>query len=455
MERMTLDTALNYLKNCVCHRFETGQSCWRGRKPYYTMWRQGPIWNKSDQQVVSHSLMLIETPQLLIHGTSRPNNLNIIWSQAWSAWTVGSVSKDRCSTSDQSVLGVSLTSITVRLHAIPVLQSVTPGALVPGRCVQALPDSVTALEPVSPLSPVNPPPLRFYAESVAFPLCPVALVHVSAGPGVDTDHFKPVGPRARVLALALGAGTHPMAVGFAVLPASAVRATIVKVEPTARHSETEGFCTARRLMKKSRVCDVFLDARKCWQGSPGDTWSTLRGSEAAGTGGGGVHQQRSVGYWDRDVGGREAAATAATVAPKLTAGILSHSSLKKTAEVSVMKQHDASCLTFQNKSRQTMFGSIAAGLVWLQEEHCDRWCQRKGWHLSFVATIMTFWFNLVPRDVHVQEWDQLTQLRPVWFLTCDWVRPSSNAQLWRRPVSQCELRRYHTLWRTEATNIRH
>lgn len=135
---------------------------------------------------------------------------------------------------------MSLTSVTVRLHAISVLQSVTPGALIPGRCVQALPDSVPALKPVSPLSSVNPPPLGFYAKSVAFPLCPVALVHVPAGPGVDANHLETVGPRARVLTLALGSGAHTVAVGFAVLPTSAVGATIVKVETTTRHSETEG-----------------------------------------------------------------------------------------------------------------------------------------------------------------------------------------------------------------------
>ncbi|TNN58134.1 hypothetical protein EYF80_031657 [Liparis tanakae] len=116
-----------------------------------------------------------------------------------------------------------LTSIPVRLHAVSVLQSATPGALVPGRCVQALPDPVPALEPVSPLSPVYPPSLVFYAESVALPLRPVALEHVPAGPGVDPDHLEAVGPRARVLALALGTGAHTLAVGFAFLPASATR----------------------------------------------------------------------------------------------------------------------------------------------------------------------------------------------------------------------------------------
>ncbi|KAF3858935.1 hypothetical protein F7725_012136 [Dissostichus mawsoni] len=144
-----------------------------------------------------------------------------------------------------------LTSIAIGLHAISVLQSVTPGALVPGRCVQALPDSVPALEPVSPLSPVHPSPLAFYAESVAFPLRPVALVQVPAGPGVDADHLESVGPGARVLTLALGSGAHTLAVGFAVLPASAVGATIVKVEPTARHSETEGRGSQRRCEERT------------------------------------------------------------------------------------------------------------------------------------------------------------------------------------------------------------
>lgn len=93
---------------------------------------------------------------------------------------------------------------------------------------------------MSPLSTVDPPSLGFYAESVAFPLSPVTLVHVPAGPGVDAHHLETVRPRARVLSLALGSGAHTVAVGFAVLPASAVGTTIVKVEPTARHSETGG-----------------------------------------------------------------------------------------------------------------------------------------------------------------------------------------------------------------------
>lgn len=156
-----------------------------------------------------------------------------------------------------------LTSITVRLHAVSVLQSVAPGALVSGRCVQALPDSVATLEPVSPLSPVDPSPFGFHAESVAFPLRPVALVHVPAGPGVDAHHLETVGPRARVFTLALGSGAHTVAVGFPVLPASAVGATIVKVEPTARHSETEA--NVKELLglavMKSRVCEWFSEAR--------------------------------------------------------------------------------------------------------------------------------------------------------------------------------------------------
>lgn len=132
------------------------------------------------------------------------------------------------------------TSIAVRLHAISVLQPVTPGALVPGRSVLALADSVAALEPVGPLAPVNPPPLGFHAEPVSFPLRPVALIQVPTGPGVDADYLEATGPRAGVLALAFGSGAHTVAVGFAVLPASTVGATIVKVETTTRHPGTEG-----------------------------------------------------------------------------------------------------------------------------------------------------------------------------------------------------------------------
>lgn len=155
---------------------------------------------------------------------------------------------------------VLLTSITVRLHAVSVLQPVTPGALVPGRGVLALADSIAALEPVGPLSSVNPPSLGFHTESVSFSLRPVALIQVPAGPGVDADYLEATGPGAGVLALALGSGAHAVAVGFAVLPASTVGATIVKVETTTRHPGTEG--------KKSPV--GALRSRPDWFRKPGE-----------------------------------------------------------------------------------------------------------------------------------------------------------------------------------------
>lgn len=50
------------------------------------------------------------------------------------------------------------------------------------------------------------------------------------GPGVDSGHFEPVVPGTGIGALSFGAGTYPVAVGFAVLPAAAIRASVVEVE---------------------------------------------------------------------------------------------------------------------------------------------------------------------------------------------------------------------------------
>lgn len=95
---------------------------------------------------------------------------------------------------------------------------------------------------MSPLSSVNPPPFGFNPEPVSLPLRPVTLIRVPTGPGVDANYLEAVRPGARVLALALGSGAHTVAVGFAILPPSAVGPPIIKVESTARHSELEGKC---------------------------------------------------------------------------------------------------------------------------------------------------------------------------------------------------------------------
>lgn len=154
-----------------------------------------------------------------------------------------------------------VTSVGVGLDAVAVLQPVAPGAIVPGRRVQALAGAVATLEAARPLSPVQPLALGLHAESVAFPLRPVASVHVAAGPGVHADRLEAAAPRARIFALALGSGAHALAVSFAVLPASAVGAPIVEVEAAARHSETE-FQMERVLPLLTSARAFFKDQRR-------------------------------------------------------------------------------------------------------------------------------------------------------------------------------------------------
>ena len=102
-------------------------------------------------------------------------------------------------------LQARLTSIRVGLGAIAVLQAVVPSALILGTAAAALPGPVAALEAVCPLALVEPASLGLYAQPMPFALAPVSLEGVSAGPGVDTRHFKAKVPRARVFPLALGA----------------------------------------------------------------------------------------------------------------------------------------------------------------------------------------------------------------------------------------------------------
>lgn len=90
---------------------------------------------------------------------------------------------------------------------------------------------------MTPLPTIQPFPLGLNTQPVPFALRPVALVRIPAGPGVNPDYLKAVGPRPRVLALTLGSRADAVSVGFPVLPPAAIRATIVEVEPSARHSE--------------------------------------------------------------------------------------------------------------------------------------------------------------------------------------------------------------------------
>lgn len=139
----------------------------------------------------------------------------------------------------------ALTPVSVSFDAITVLQTIAPCAVVSGRRVYALPDSVPTLKPMTPFSTVHPLPFRFHPQPMPLALRPVALVRVPAGPCVHSNYFKAVGPGTGVFPLAFGASADAVPVGFSILPAAAVCAAIVEVEPSARHSE-EARMDARR-----------------------------------------------------------------------------------------------------------------------------------------------------------------------------------------------------------------
>lgn len=140
----------------------------------------------------------------------------------------------------------SPTSIRIGLRAVAILQSVAPGPFVFGPVARALPHTVASLKSVRPLALVHPLPLALQADAVALALRPGALVRVAAGPGVDAQHLKAVAPRAGVFALALWAGADAMAVRLAVLPASAVGPSIVKIKPTPTGHACNAVCESRK-----------------------------------------------------------------------------------------------------------------------------------------------------------------------------------------------------------------
>lgn len=154
-----------------------------------------------------------------------------------------------------------LTSVPVGLDAVTVLQPVAPGALVAGRAGEALAHTVAALEAMRPLAPVHPFALRLHAQPVAFALRPIPVVGVAAGPGISAHHLEAVRPRTRVLALPFGPGANAVPVGFAVLPAAAVGAAIVEVEPAARHSGGAGRARAEITPSPPRAAAAAAAAR--------------------------------------------------------------------------------------------------------------------------------------------------------------------------------------------------
>lgn len=129
-----------------------------------------------------------------------------------------------------------LTAVNIGFDPITILQPVAPGAVVSSRCVVALPDSVPTLESVTPFPAIDPLAFILHAEPMPFPLGPVALVGIPAGPGVHPNYLEAMRPGAGVLALALGSGADTVSVGFAILPPPTVSAAVVEVKPSARHS---------------------------------------------------------------------------------------------------------------------------------------------------------------------------------------------------------------------------
>ena len=95
------------------------------------------------------------------------------------------------------------------------------------------------------------------------PLGPVAPVGIPAGPGVHPHYLEAVRPGPGVLALALGSGADAVSVGFAILPPPAVSATVVEVEPSARHSD-KGW----KIKKADRAADFRRLQDRGW-GDPG------------------------------------------------------------------------------------------------------------------------------------------------------------------------------------------
>ncbi len=130
----------------------------------------------------------------------------------------------------------SLTSISISFCSISILKPVIPRPFILCSTSSTNPDPVSALEAMSPFPFVNPVSFGLYSQTVTLPLRPVALVGVPAGPGVDPHHLEAVVPGAGELALAFGSGADAMAVGFASLPASAIRPAVVKLKATSTHA---------------------------------------------------------------------------------------------------------------------------------------------------------------------------------------------------------------------------
>ena len=76
-----------------------------------------------------------------------------------------------------------LTSVSVGLGPVPVLQPVGPGPLVPGHGDRGLAHPVAALEALCPLAAVEPAPAGLHAQTMALAVLPVTLEGAPARKG--------------------------------------------------------------------------------------------------------------------------------------------------------------------------------------------------------------------------------------------------------------------------------
>ena len=74
-----------------------------------------------------------------------------------------------------------LTSVSVRLRAVAVLQPVCPGALILGWGAGGLADPVPALEALRPLPPVEPLASTLHPQAMSLPVLPVTFEVAPAG----------------------------------------------------------------------------------------------------------------------------------------------------------------------------------------------------------------------------------------------------------------------------------
>lgn len=92
--------------------------------------------------------------------------------------------------------GATLTSVSVGLGAVAILQAIVPCTLVLGSAAHALPRAIPSLKAMGPLASVNLPSFGLDSQAVPLALGPVAFVGVATGPRVYAHHLEAVVPGA-------------------------------------------------------------------------------------------------------------------------------------------------------------------------------------------------------------------------------------------------------------------